>query len=560
MSSTFSPTGGSPAQTCQRCQAHLSPLEVICGRCGYQNNSGQSNMAQPQNQPSSLENSGISAPKKGLLQQYASQQGSQISAAPGNSVGTPPAQPQVGTNSSISSNSSGINFAPYQPQTSGMFKSQPDSGQLPPPGQPPAMPYQPQTSGMFKSQPGSGQLQPPSGQPPAMPYQPQPPGTSLSMFKPGTSQFPPVYPSSYSNQPLAAPTQQADGNYSVPPMAGAGPSGATGANLYGTIPSVPPQGRNTDALGGGGSGFFSGGPMSASRPMPSAPLSSISRPMPSAPMSASRPMPSMGYRTQTVASIPRAPLGSEEDENPHWARLAIIVVLLVVLAGGGYFGFVRLMSQDSSMTTTVQKVVSYQPKGTPLFSDNFASNTYGWNLQNDGATFITTLGNNALTLECNTNKLLWELVPGSRTYDNFQVAFDATFTKGDQNNGYGVYIRGTANATSDLASYYRFELYGDASYAVFKGTPNAAGTTVDTKLVDYTGSALINKKGKVNHILIIANGPKLTFMVNGQVLKTVTDASYTTGTIALFVSNLPNANPGAQAQFSKFAIYPYPMK
>jgi hypothetical protein len=266
----------------------------------------------------------------------------------------------------------------------------------------------------------------------------------------------------------------------------------------------------------------------------------------------------MAYRAQNVASIPRAPLGSEEDESPHWARLTVIVVLLVVLAGGGYFGFTQIMPPSSSKTTSIPKVVSYQPKGTPLFSDSFASNTYGWNLQNDGATFITTIGNNTLTLECNANKLLWEPVPGNRTYDNFQVAFDAIFAKGDQNNGYGVYIRGAANNTSDLASYYRFELYGDASYAVFKGTPDAAGKTVDTKLVDYTGSSLINKKGGVNHILIIANGPKLTFMVNGQVLKTVTDASYTTGTIALFVSNLPEANPGAQVQFSKFAIYPYP--
>ena len=268
----------------------------------------------------------------------------------------------------------------------------------------------------------------------------------------------------------------------------------------------------------------------------------------------------MSYRALNVAPIPRAPLGSEEDESPHWARLTIIVVLLVIIVGGGYFGFIKSMPQSSSKTTATQKVVSYQPKGTPFFSDSFANNTYGWNLQNDGATFITSIGDNTLTLECNANKLLWEPVPGSRAYSNFQVAFDATFSKGDQNNGYGVYIRGTANNTSDLASYYRFELYGDGSYAVFKGTPDAAGKTVDTKLVNYTGSPLINKKGKVNHILIIANGPKLTFMVNGQVLKTVTDASYTTGTIALFVSNLPEANPGAQAQFSKFAIYPYPSK
>ena len=66
----------------------------------------------------------------------------------------------------------------------------------------------------------------------------------------------------------------------------------------------------------------------------------------------------------------------------------------------------------------------------------------------------------------------------------------------------------------------------------------------------------IQKQGKVNHIMIIAKGASLSLIVNGQLLKVISDHSYANGSVALFVSNLPQAQPGAQAQFSQFAIYP----
>src|SRR5581483_1731714 len=103
---------------------------------------------------------------------------------------------------------------------------------------------------------------------------------------------------------------------------------------------------------------------------------------------------------------------------------------------------------------------------------------------------------------------------------------------------------------------YRFELYGDGSYAIFKGAVDANGVSATTKLVDYTLNPAIKKQGGLNKIMIIAKGASLSFIVNGQLLKTITNNSYASGTIALFVSNLPQAKPGAQVQFTQFAIYP----
>src|SRR2546430_24819 len=59
-----------------------------------------------------------------------------------------------------------------------------------------------------------------------------------------------------------------------------------------------------------------------------------------------------------------------------------------------------------------------------------------------------------------------------------------------------------------------------------------------------------------NHIAISAKGPTMTFIVNGQTMKIITDNTYTSGSIAFFVSNLPHSTPGAQATFSNITIYP----
>jgi hypothetical protein len=243
------------------------------------------------------------------------------------------------------------------------------------------------------------------------------------------------------------------------------------------------------------------------------------------------------------------------------ARLYFVVTLLavLVLALAGLHGagvtptmLAKLFAHNSSSQQTTYSV----PKGNPLFADPLVNDASGWNLQSAPGTYSVSVGNSGLTLESDQHKLLWELLPGERSYGDFTLVINAALTKGDQNNGYGVYIRGTANARSDLATYYRFELYGDGSYAIFKGMVNADGVSSATKLVGYTLNAAIQKVGKVNHIMIVAKGASLSLIVNGQLIRQLTDASYRAGSIALFVSNLPQASAGAQAQFSHLAIYP----
>jgi len=209
--------------------------------------------------------------------------------------------------------------------------------------------------------------------------------------------------------------------------------------------------------------------------------------------------------------------------------------------------------------TTVTPTVAPSPTPTtpPLFSDSFQDNNNAWDLTSIAGKYSVKIGGGSLVLEDDDNKLLWELIPGTKVYSDFKLVVDATFSQGDQSNGYGVFIRGASNQNNELATYYRFELYGDGTYAVFKGVVDAIGNSQSNTLVDYTSDPAIQKQGGVNHIAIIANGPRMTLMVNGQSLTTITDNSYNSGSIALFVSNLPAPTPpGAQATFNNLAIYP----
>jgi hypothetical protein len=228
-----------------------------------------------------------------------------------------------------------------------------------------------------------------------------------------------------------------------------------------------------------------------------------------------------------------------------------VIVLIIIIISGSAIGIIYFAAKSAPKTPTTVPIPT--PAVPATFADPFNDNTYGWNLQSVAGKYAVQVGGGNLTLEESNHKLLWEPLPGQRSYDDFKLFVDATLTKGDAGNGYGIYIRGGSDANSDLATYYRFALYGDRGYAIFKGDANA---DAPTKLVDWTPSTAIQGAGKVNHILITANGSALTLTVNGQELKTINDTSYTKGSVAFFVSNVTDAKPGAQVQFSNFGIYP----
>ncbi len=245
-----------------------------------------------------------------------------------------------------------------------------------------------------------------------------------------------------------------------------------------------------------------------------------------------------------------------QKRKPKIGLMIGVIILLLVLVGGSFGAYTYLKHHSTPTTTATTPTPTATPSVPPLFSDTFQNNNSGWDLTSEPGKFSVKVGGGTLILEDDENRLLPELVPSNKAFSNFRLSVDAVLSKGTQDNGYGVYIRAASNQNSELATDYRFEIYGDGTYAVFKGTVDANGNTTSNPLVNYNSNSAIHKAGGINHLTIIANGPGMTFIVNGQTIASVTDSSYTSGSIALFVSNVQGTTPGAAATFSNLSIYP----
>jgi len=244
----------------------------------------------------------------------------------------------------------------------------------------------------------------------------------------------------------------------------------------------------------------------------------------------------------------------EGKRRPKLGLVILVIGLLVVVITGGVFaGYIFLKNQNQNSNTVPTRVTT--PSVKPLFSDAFNDDKNGWDLSSTPGKFSVKIGGGSMVLEDDEHRLFMEVVPGNSLVD-FRLDVDASLSKGDPTNGYGVFIRGALGPDGNLGTYYRFELYGDGTYAIFKGSPDASGKTLSNQVHGYTASSAILKGSQVNHITIIARGSSMTFMANGQALYTYVDNNYKSGSVALFVSNLLTLPAGAQATFSHLAIFP----
>ena len=228
----------------------------------------------------------------------------------------------------------------------------------------------------------------------------------------------------------------------------------------------------------------------------------------------------------------------------------LILLAFLIIAGFVSYPFINTLLHQQPELPCLTSTEHF------LFGDCFQDNRNHWDTPTVPNQFSATVGNGSLVLEDDNNTLFAEQIRGNpHAFSDFTLNVDAVLSKGDQNNGYGVYIRSRVDTRGMFKTYYRFELFGDGTYAIYKGIVDTKDTSTVTKLVDFTANAAIHRQGSINHITIVARGSTMTLMVNGTAVKTITDSDYSTGEIAFFVSNLNSAAAGAQATFSKLGIY-----
>lgn len=238
----------------------------------------------------------------------------------------------------------------------------------------------------------------------------------------------------------------------------------------------------------------------------------------------------------------------------------LLVLMVMVAATSGYVLFTSITAGKAVNRQPVTHVMNPYPslKVQPLFGDFFRDNSSQWDLDSQAGKYTAKIGGGNLTLQDANNTVLPEFLPTSQPFSNFKLLVDAEQVSGNAKNGYGVYIRASVNQQGMLTTYYRLELYGDGTYAIFKGMLDANGNPNPNavKIVSYTPDAAVHKEGTVNHITVVANGSSITFIANNQPLYAFSDSAYTSGSIALFVSNPQDVPAGVVANFSKLAVFP----
>jgi hypothetical protein len=243
----------------------------------------------------------------------------------------------------------------------------------------------------------------------------------------------------------------------------------------------------------------------------------------------------------------------DNSKRPSLGVVIVIIILLAILIGGGFFAANQILGNHGTTSSSTPNLVA-TPGTKPLFSETFQNNSAAWTVTPPTGGKITLSGG-SLILESDNHKLLPEVVP-SKTFDDFRLDLDGALTSGDAANGYGVYIRAATANNGSPSLYYRFELYGNGAYVIYKGTQDASGTLQSSALKSDSNSVI--SQSQSNHITILAKGSQITFKVNNTTLYTLTDSSYKSGSIILFVSNVTTAAAGAQATFKNLSVFANP--
>ena len=156
------------------------------------------------------------------------------------------------------------------------------------------------------------------------------------------------------------------------------------------------------------------------------------------------------------------------------------------------------------------------------------------------------------TLKCDRNEYVmlvkpstsrWVYYDAPPEYQDIVIDFDARAISSSPAMQYGIIWR----VSSDGTSFYGFTLNPSGEMAVF--VSNNSDFTYFTQ-----GFPVSNFRtgGGLNHVTITANGPELSFAVNGEPLPlTLSDPTLTSGTIGFIIDTTA---PNAQAAFSNLVV------
>lgn len=240
--------------------------------------------------------------------------------------------------------------------------------------------------------------------------------------------------------------------------------------------------------------------------------------------------------------------------------LACVVVSILILIGGS-LSWLFLTNNHNPARATIGHVpatATPSPTWTPTevtppaastFYDTFVNNRHGWFLLSTGGDLRILTNNQLILANMNPDTPLIESVPTSTMLDNYVMSVDFTLNLGDAHDSVGFYVRGDSRLDHD----YRIEITGNKTIDVAKEWLDSHQTPQSTLLLPARTTHLLNPPGKSNTLTVFLIDQTITVLLNDVTLTTITDPTYTSGQVALFVHHA-HSSRGAIYSFSRVEI------
>jgi len=164
-----------------------------------------------------------------------------------------------------------------------------------------------------------------------------------------------------------------------------------------------------------------------------------------------------------------------------------------------------------------------------------------WKLESDAAARVTVEGGALRISILAPNQLAW--ASAGKDLRDFHLTVEASQVAGPDDNEYGVLVR-----MQDPRNFYAFSVSGDGYFLVSRfvdGVRQPLGA-------DWTPSDAVRSGMGTNTLEVVAQGNRLTFVVNGQQLVQVEDDRFSHGDVGLYAGSFYEG--GVEVQFDNLRV------
>lgn len=247
-------------------------------------------------------------------------------------------------------------------------------------------------------------------------------------------------------------------------------------------------------------------------------------------------------------------------KNISATLLLCVAVIVFSLVGSSAFWLLRTGHNASGHTnkSIFSTTPASSPTGTPIeitppaqstFYDTFVDNRHGWSLSGTSGDVRMLTNARLILANTNTDSILIESVPTSTTLDDYVMSVDFTLNLGDAHDSTGLYLRGDSHLDHD----YRIDINGNKTIDIVKEWLDNTQTPQSTFLMTPQVTHWLNPAGSSNTLTVFMIDQTITVLLNNIAITTVTDPSYVSGQVALFVRH-GSSSKGAMYSFSRVEI------